>query len=650
MTHEPYPGGDKVIVLSCNNICKSYGVNTVLENISFSLQDGDRAGLVGINGAGKSTLFKILASELHADSGDVFIQKNKTLGYLSQDMGLDSSNTILQEMKTVYQDIIYMESRIRELEILISNPENMEDSAYHDSLMKEYSRLLDEFDGKNGYGYMSFIKGVLMGLGFSVDDFDKTINLLSGGEKTRVALGKLLLAKPDILLLDEPTNHLDLDAVEWLEDFLKGYKGCLFIISHDRFFLDQITNRILDLEGHKIEDYNGNYSFYVKEKEKRRENLIKQYELQQKEIERQEAIIERFRSYNREKSIRQAESREKALDRIERIERPNTEAKSARIEFKTRIRSGNDVLDVECISKSYGQRCLFSDISFHIKRGEKVALIGPNGTGKTTLFKIILGLLKQDSGHVIIGRNVNMGYYDQEQSDLDDNKTVIDEVWDTYPDLTQTRLRTILGSFLFTGEDVFKTVKLLSGGEKSRVALIKLILSESNFLLLDEPTNHLDILSKEALENALINYDGTIFTISHDRYFLNRVATRIIYFDGENGITEYPGNYSYYLEKKGRPTRFLEQPQVPQGMTRTALKEEKRKQREQEQREKQQKEALQAIENEIASLEERLTKLHELLCTEEVYSNPLRSQEVHEEIQSIEGRLEELYAEWEQFI
>lgn len=638
-----------MIVLSCNNISKSYGVSEVLGNISFNLQEGDRAGLVGTNGAGKSTLFKIIAGELSHDSGEVFVQKDKTIGYLSQDMSLDSSNTVLEEMLKVYQDLINMENRIRELEILISSKESMENADYHNSLMKEYSNLLDEFGARNGYGYRSFIKGVLSGLGFSEGDLDKKINVLSGGEKTRVALGKLLLIKPDILLLDEPTNHLDLDAVEWLEDFLKSYKGCLFIISHDRFFLDEITNKMFELENHRMEEYTGNYSAYTKEREKRKENLLKLYELQQKEIERQEAIIERFRSYNREKSIKQAESREKALDRLDRIEKPAQDQSAANISFQTRIRSGNDVLDVYDLSKSYENRTLFSGLKFQIKRGERVALIGPNGTGKTTIFKIILGLVGQDSGDVTLGRNVNIGYYDQEQSGLDENKTVIDEVWDAYPTLTQTRLRTILGSFLFRGEDVFKTIGLLSGGEKSRVALIKLILSESNFLLMDEPTNHLDILSKEALENALINYDGTIFTISHDRYFLNRVATRIIYFDGEKGITEYPGNYSYYLEKKGRPTRFIEQP-VYTGISKTALKEEKRKQKEQAQKEKQQKEMLKSIEDEIASLEERMSKLHELMCTEEVYSNPQRSQEIHEETGAIEARLEELYAQWEQYV
>lgn len=644
-----------MIVLSCNNICKSYGINTVLENISFSLQDGDKTGLVGINGAGKSTLFKILQGELHADSGEAFVQKNKTIGYLSQDMSLDSGDTIMEEMLKVYQDLIDMENRLRELEILISKEENMEDADYHNKLMKEYSRLMDEFSMGEGYGYKSYIKGVLSGLGFTEDEFEKKINVLSGGEKTRVALGKLLLTKPDILLLDEPTNHLDLEAVEWLEDFLKGYKGSILVISHDRFFLDVITNRMIELSSHRIDEYLGNYTSYISEREKRKENQIKQYVLQQKEIERQEVIIERFRSYNREKSIKQAESREKALEKIDRIERPEFDDKTAKISFETRVRSGNDVLSISNLSKSYNGRTLFKDLSLDIRRGERVALIGPNGTGKTTLFRIIQELVKQDMGEVTLGRNVNIGYYDQEQSDLNEDNTIIDEIWDAYPGLTQTKLRTILGAFLFSGEDAFKKISLLSGGEKSRVALIKLILSEANFLLLDEPTNHLDIISKEVLESALLNYNGTIFTISHDRYFLNRAVTRIIYLDSENGITEYPGNYSYYLEKKGRPTRFLEQPMYGSSLTggsssinKTAAKEEKKKIKEQAVREKQQKDAVLSIEDTITKLEERMAELHMLMCLQEVYSDPQKSQEMHEEINSIESKLEELYDEWEQ--
>lgn len=639
-----------MIVLSCNNICKSYGVNTVLANMSFNIQEGDKVGLVGVNGAGKSTLFKILVGELSHDSGDLYIARDKTIGYLPQNMSLDSSNTIMEEMLTVYGDLVKMEKRLRELEVMIASDENMEDPELHNRLMKEYSDLLDEFNERNGYGYNSFIKGVLIGLGFSPDDFDKRIHVLSGGQKSRLALGKLLLTNPDILLLDEPTNHLDLEAIEWLEDFLKTYKGCLFIISHDRFFLDVVTNKTYELSNFRIEEYDGNYSYYMHEREVRRENLMKQYVLQQKEIARQEAIIERFKSYNREKSIKQAESREKALDRIERIERPDNDPEAARISFETKVKSGNDVLSVIGASKSFGSKSLFNDISFKIKRGERVALIGPNGTGKTTLFRIILGLVKQDSGDVIIGRNVNPGYYDQEQSDLDESKTVIDEVWDSYPELTQTQVRTMLGSFLFTGEEVFKSISLLSGGEKSRVALLKLMLSKANFLLLDEPTNHLDIISKEALERALLNYDGTILTISHDRYFLNRVANRILYLDSESGITEYLGNYSYYLEKKGRPTRFIEQSVAVDGMTKTAIKEEKRKLKEKQEREKQEKQMIKSIEDQISECEGRIAKLHEDMCLEEVYSDPQKSSEIHEELKTIEERLEQLYEEWEQMV
>lgn len=639
-----------MIVLSCNNICKSYGINIVLENLSFNIQEGDKIGLVGINGAGKSTLLKILMNELAPDSGDIYIAKDKSIGYLPQNMSLDSSNTIMEEMLTVYEDLINMERRLRELEVMIASEENMEDKSHHDRLMREYSNLLEEFNSRNGYGYNSFVRGVLIGLGFSPEDFDKRVHVLSGGQKTRVALGKLLLTKPDILLLDEPTNHLDLDAVEWLEDFLKAYKGSLLIISHDRFFLDVVTNKTLELNGHSIDEYGGNYSYFVREREVRKEALMKQYLLQQKEIARQEAIIERFKSYNREKSIKQAESREKALEKIDRIERPNTDGEAARISFNVRVKSGNDVLRLSGLSKSFDGKLLFDNVNLDIKRGERIALIGPNGTGKTTLFKIIMDVLKQDSGDVFLGRNVSLGYYDQEQSGLDDSKSIIDEVWDSYPDLTQTKIRTILGSFLFTGEDVFKSISLLSGGEKSRVALIKLILSKSNFLLLDEPTNHLDIVSKEALEAALSTYDGTILTISHDRFFLNKVADRIVYLHGPEGVTEYPGNYSYYLEKKGRPTRFVEEPVLPPGMTKTAAKEEKRKLKEQQLKEKLEKEMLKKLEDEIASTEERIATLHQLMCTEEVYSDPQKSQEIHEELKSLEIKSEKLYSEWEQKI
>jgi len=565
-------------------------------------------------------------------------------------MSLDSSCSIMDEMLKVFDDLICMENRLRELEIMIASEKNMDDESLHSKLLKEYSDLLDDFMSQNGYGYNSLIRGVLSGLGFSQEDFNKRVNILSGGQKTRVALGKLLLTKPEILLLDEPTNHLDLDAVEWLEDFLKAYKGSIIMISHDRFFLDMVTNKTFELSNHKIDEYNGNYSYYTRDREVRLENLMKQYALQQKEIARQEIIIERFRSYNREKSIKQAESREKTLDRIDRIERPDSDPKAAKIIFETRIKSGNDVLSIDKISKCYNSQTLFKDISFNIKRGERVAIIGPNGTGKTTIFRIIMKLVASDEGNVNLGRNVYTGYYDQEQSDLNEDNTVIDEIWDTYPDITQTKLRTVLGAFLFPGEDAFKGISLLSGGEKSRVALIKLMLSRSNFLLLDEPTNHLDIISKEALENALLSYDGTVLTISHDRYFLNKVANRIIYLDSDKGITEYPGNYSYYLEKKGRPTRFIEEPVVLGGMTKTASKEEKRKLREHNQREKQEREMLKTLEDEIGVSEKRVAELQNLMCQEEYYSNPQKSQLIHDELKELEDRLQKLYEEWEQKI
>ena len=544
-----------MIVLSCKDISKSYGIRDVLKDITFSINEGDKVGIIGGNGEGKSTLFKIISKELSQDSGEIFIDKNRTIGYLTQHVDLDLNNTIYDEMNLVFKDLRNIEDRLHSLEIKMAEPYNEDNAAYHEKIIKDYTTLQDLYSHKGGYTYKGEISRVLKGLGFLEEDFDKPINTLSGGQKTRVSLCKLLLKNPDIILLDEPTNHLDLEAIEWLEEYLKNYKGTVLVISHDRFFLDAVTNNTFEVINGHVNCYNVSYTKFIDLRKKNYEAQLKAYNLQQAEIKRQEAIIEKFRSFNREKSIRAAESREKALEKMDRLDAPDKEKEASKIQFEASVKSGHDVLHIENLAKSYGDNNLFSNLNLDLKRGEKVALIGENGRGKTTLFKIILDNLNPDSGKVILGTNVNVGYYDQEQSDLNLDKTILDEVWDEFPNLTTSKLRGALASFLFTGDDVFKIINTLSGGEKCRINLLKLMLSKSNLLLLDEPTNHLDIMSREALEDALLSYDGTLMVISHDRYFLNKVINRILELN-ENGIKEFLGNYSYYQEKKINPNRF----------------------------------------------------------------------------------------------
>lgn len=635
-----------MIVLSCKDIHKGYGIDVILEKVTFNINDGDKVGLIGANGAGKSTLFKILTGELSADSGDLFIDKNRNIGYLSQHLSLDSTNTIYDEMLTVFEDIIKLQNKISELELKMNEPYDHEKEDYHNKLIRDYSTYTELFEHRGGYTYKGEINRVLKGIGFSEDDYSKNINILSGGQKTRVALCKLLLTMPEILLLDEPTNHLDLDAIEWLEEYLKAYKGTVVIISHDRFFLDAVTNNTLELINGHINVYNGNYTKFIDLKAKNYEVQLKAYKLQQSEIKRQEEIIERYRSFNREKSIRAAESREKALSRIERIEAPDRDQRGSRIKFETAIKSGNDVLHIENLAKSFGEKKLFENLNIDIKREEKIALIGENGRGKTTLFKIILDKLNSDKGFVYLGKNVFPGYYDQEQSNLNSDKTVLDEVWDDFPEMTTTELRNALAAFLFIGDDVFKKVGTLSGGEKCRINLLKLMLSKNNLLLLDEPTNHLDIVSREALEEALLNYDGTVLVISHDRYFLNKVIGKI-YELFEDGVKEYLGNYSYYIEKKKNPFRFQELEEAA-GKTKTQIQEEKRKKRESEKQAKEQAQRIKTLEGDIANKETALAELQNMLCLEEVYSNPQKSQEVNKQILALQSEIEKLYEEWEQ--
>ncbi|MCX7884922.1 MAG: ABC-F type ribosomal protection protein [Caloramator sp.] len=634
-----------MIALSLNKIQKSYGIDVILKNVSFTINENEKVGLVGSNGVGKTTILKIISGDLKPDSGDILIGQGKKIGYLSQNLNLDEDSTVFDETMKVFDNLKKIEVRLRELENLMSN-ESLDSDEYK-KLLNEYGHLQEEYERNNGYSCESFVKGMLIGLGISAEDFSKKIAYLSGGQKTRIALSKLLLSNPDILLLDEPTNHLDLDAIEFLENFLKEYKGTALIISHDRYFLDVITNRTFELTDGIIEEYNGNYSFFICEREKRFEQKMKEYSLQQKEIKRLEEIIERYRSYNREKSIKQAESREKALERIERLDRPNMENKSTRIEFDVKCRSGNDVLIVENLSKSFDDKSLFTNLSFMIRRGERTALIGENGKGKSTLFKIICGNIPCDEGYIRIGKNMYIGYYDQEQKDLSMDKIVLDELWDEYPDLTITQVRNYLAAFLFTGDDVFKKVETLSGGEKCRLSLLKLMLSKANFLLLDEPTNHLDILSREALEKALLEYEGTLFVISHDRYFLNKVTNKIIEMKDGN-ITEYLGNFQYYIAKKN--SQYDEVVVNTEGKTKTEIREEKRKLRKIQEKKKQQKQMIKDIEKEIEITDSKIHELQNLMCLEEVYSNPEKSIEVNKEFEDAKKYLDELYEKWEQLL
>ena len=635
-----------MIVLSCKDISKSYGIRDVLKDITFSINEGDKVGIIGGNGEGKSTLFKIISKELSQDSGEIFIDKNRTIGYLTQHVDLDLNNTIYDEMNLVFKDLRNIEDRLHSLEIKMAEPYNEDNAAYHEKIIKDYTTLQDLYSHKGGYTYKGKISRVLKGLGFLEEDFDKIINTLSGGQKTRVSLCKLLLKNPDIILLDEPTNHLDLEAIEWLEEYLKNYKGTVLVISHDRFFLDAVTNNTFEVINGHVNCYNVSYTKFIDLRKKNYEAQLKAYNLQQAEIKRQEAIIEKFRSFNREKSIRAAESREKALEKMDRLDAPDKEKEASKIQFEASVKSGHDVLHIENLAKSYGDNNLFSNLNLDLKRGEKVALIGENGRGKTTLFKIILDNLNPDSGKVILGTNVNVGYYDQEQSDLNLDKTILDEVWDEFPNLTTSKLRGALASFLFTGDDVFKIINTLSGGEKCRINLLKLMLSKSNLLLLDEPTNHLDIMSREALEDALLSYDGTLMVISHDRYFLNKVINRILELN-ENGIKEFLGNYSYYQEKKINPNRFEVLEELSNGKTKTQLKDEKKKKRELEKEEKTLKLKIKKIEDDISTGEEKLLSLQEELCLEEIYSNPSESERVNKEIKDLEEKIASLYEEWE---
>lgn len=637
-----------MIVLSCNNLYKSFGIDSILENICFTVNEGDKIGIIGINGTGKTTLMKIISGEYGYDDGDIYTSKDCEIGYLQQNTNFLSNNTILEEVLEVFKPLINMENYLRELEHKIAEEGSKDNSPILEKLMNDYSHTLEDFASKNGYGYKSEAKGVLKGLGFKDEDMDKPINILSGGEKTRVLLGKLLLKKPTLLLLDEPTNHLDSEAIEWLEFFLKQYKGTVMLISHDRYFLDQVVDRVFEIHNKKLKTYNGNYSKFIELSKVEKELELKKYEDQQKDLKKQEESIERLKSYGREKHLKRARSKEKALDKVDVLDKPEAYRKKARIQFNPSISSGNDVLHVNDLSMAYDERVLFKGVNFDIYRGEKVALIGPNGIGKSTLFKIIMKELTPICGDFKLGTNVNVSYFHQEQKTLNLDNTIIDEIWDSNEKLTQTEIRNMLGSLLFEAEEVFKKISTLSGGERARIAILKLILSNANFLLLDEPTNHLDIDSKEVLEEALENYTGTIFTISHDRYFLNTVVDKILVLS-ENGITEYLGNYDYYINKK-RETEEMSAIVEVEEKTKTQLKDEKRKEKEQREKEKKNKYKIKNIEQEIEEIEAKIEELNHLLCQEEVYSNPDKSKEVSLEKTNFEDKLSSLYETWEELV
>ena len=637
------------MILSCQGISKSFGEKVILNDASFHIEEREKAALIGNNGAGKTTLLRIIMNEISADSGQVVLMKDKKIGYLAQYQDVSGHRTVYEELLTTKQYIIDMEDRMRAIEVQMKNASGEE----LDRLMNTYTRLTHEFELENGYAYKSELMGVLKGLGFTDEDFTKQVETLSGGQKTRVALGKLLISKPDILLLDEPTNHLDMESISWLETYLLNYPGAVFIVSHDRYFLDKVVTKVIEIDAAQVRMYSGNYSAYAEKKAQLRDAQYKAYLNQQRDIKHQEAVIVKLKSFNREKSIRRAESREKMLGKIQRIEKPTEVQSQMRLSLEPRVVSGNDVLTVEELSKSFPEQTLFTDISFQIKRGERVALIGNNGTGKTTMLKILNDLIPADSGTFSLGSKVQIGYYDQEHHVLHAEKTIFEEISDTYPTLTETEIRNMLAAFLFTGDDVFKVISSLSGGERGRVSLAKLMLSEANFLILDEPTNHLDIASKEILEEALNSYTGTVFYVSHDRYFINQTATRILELTNQ-AVVNYIGDYDYYLEKKEELTEKyapVQQETVTVQETAPATASEGKltwqQQKEEQARKRKQEAELKKTEARIEELETRNKEIDETLVLPDVCTNVGRCAELSREKDKIQQELEELYEKWE---
>lgn len=629
------------MIISCNNISKSFGTDVIIKSCSFNIEDHEKAAIVGINGAGKSTLLKIITGIEPADTGLVTLAKDKTLGYLSQQQNLNSDNTIYDELLSVKQYILDMEAQLRSIE----NQMKSADDTALETLMKKYSDLNHEFELNNGYAYKSEITGVLKGLGFAEEDFTLNVNTLSGGQKTRVALGRLLLSKPDIILLDEPTNHLDMESISWLENYLLNYSGAVLIVAHDRYFLDKIVSKIIELDNGNATVFSGNYTDYASKKAILRNMQLKEYLNQQREIKHQEEVITKLKQFNREKSIKRAESREKMLNKMEFVDKPEILNDKMDIKLEPNVISGNDVLTVDNLTKGFDGTVLFDNICFQIKRGERVALIGSNGTGKTTILKLINGIIPADSGSIYLGAKVNIGYYDQEHHVLDPDKTIFDEIRDAYPDLNNTQIRNTLAAFLFTNEDVFKYIKDLSGGERGRVSLAKLMLSNANFLILDEPTNHLDITSKEILENALNSYTGTVLFVSHDRYFINSTATRIIELANKT-VVNYIGNYDYYLEKKdilgAKPITNNISKSSSSAISKLNWQEEKVKQAQQ----KKIKNEIKRTEERMALIEAEIEELDNMYADPAISSDTAKLMEIHTRKEALSKELDELYDKW----
>lgn len=634
------------MILNATNISKSFGSNEIIKDANFLVNEHEKVAIVGVNGAGKTTLLKILTGEEHADSGNVILAKDAKLGYLRQINNVDSTLSIIDELYTVIEHILNMEKRMLEMQ---EQMQHLSGEALEE-LYSSYTALTHSYELMDGYAAKSKVIGILKGLGFDENDFDRKINTLSGGQKTRVFLAKLLLEEPDIILLDEPTNHLDLRSIEWLESYLLNYKGAVIIVSHDRYFLDKIVSKVIDIENAEVQMYSGNYSDFSAKKQMLLDAKMKEYLNQQQEIKHQEAVITKLKQFNREKSIKRAESRQKQLEKIERVEAPKTHIENMRLSLDISKESGKDVLTVHDLSKSFDEKHLFSNINFEIKRGERVAIIGDNGTGKTTLLKIINGLLTPDTGEVIYGSNVSIAYYDQEHQVLHMDKTLFDEISDTYPEMNNTQIRNILAAFLFTGEDVYKKIGDLSGGERGRVSLVKLMLSKANFLLLDEPTNHLDILSKDVLESALNSFPGTICYVSHDRYFINKTATRILDLTG-NRLLNYIGNYDYYIEKREAVEGAANLSNNSIEEKPTEISDSKQEWIENKTAQAQKKKvtnALNKCEKEIEKLEEKLALIDEEFANPEISSNVGKLMELQKEKTALEEKLEKLMNEWEE--